>query len=78
MTTRIYVVDDQPSKTRRLIEATSAPAAIRHCARNVYTAKAAGPRDIATLMSSGITIERADADTDTTKTETNETTNATN
>lgn len=59
---RIYVVDEKSTTTagqRRLVEASSAAQAIRHCVSNVYTAQAAGPKDVAELMGAGIRIERA-------------------
>ena len=66
--TRIYVVKQKGSgDTQRLIDATSAAAAIRYCARNLYEAKAAGPRDIADLMAGGQRIERANEEATQTK-----------
>lgn len=62
MQTRIYVIDQKGTSAengRRLVEATSQAQAIRHCAQNVYTAKAARPTDVAALMTSGIQIEKA-------------------
>jgi hypothetical protein len=56
--TRIYVVE-QKDKPHRLIEATSAAQAIRHCARPEFTARAATPRDVATLMQPGQPLEKA-------------------
>lgn len=56
-TTRIYVVSH--GEERRLIDATSAAQAIRHCVRSKYAAKPAVPKELAHLMSSGVTIERA-------------------
>lgn len=68
--TRIYVVlETGTSEKQRLVEATSASAAIRYCARNVYKAKAATPKDIATVMGAGVTVERA-TETETTTTTT--------
>lgn len=65
--TRIYVVIEGGAEAgKRLVEATSAAQAIRHCARNVYTAQAATPKDIAALMSSDVKIEQANTDTQTT------------
>jgi len=58
--TRIYVVlDHGGTKKHRLVEATSAAQAIRHCARNVYEAKPATPKALAAIMSAGVQIERA-------------------
>lgn len=60
--TRIYVIIQKGTSDAdgfRLVEATSAAQAIRHCARNVYTAQAATPKDIARLMGTGVTIENA-------------------
>lgn len=57
MQTRIYVVVH--GEERRLVEATSAAQAIRHCVRNKYSAKAATPKEIALLMGHGLTVEKA-------------------
>lgn len=62
METRIYVVLQKGTSTtdgHRLVEASSAAQAIRHCAKHVYEAKAATPKDIANFMSSGVAIEKA-------------------
>ncbi len=64
--TRIYlVVEKGAGASKRLVEATSAAQAIRHCARNVYEAQAAAPKDVAALMGSGVTIEQATEQTQT-------------
>lgn len=60
MITRIYIV--LHGDERRLVEAGSAAQAIRHCVRNVYSAKAATPKDIAALMLDGRRVERASDD----------------
>lgn len=74
MQTRIYVVINK--EERRLVEATSAAQAIRHCVRNVYAAHVAGTKELASLMSQGVTVERA-SDSDSipggTKSQTNQT-----
>lgn len=57
MVTRIYVVIH--GEERRLIDAGSAAQAIRHCVKNKYQAKPAGPKEIATLLGSGMSVERA-------------------
>lgn len=61
--TRIYVVM-QNDKPMRLVDATSAAQAIRHCVRREYAAKAATPKDIASLMGAGTTIEAANESND--------------
>lgn len=60
MQTRIYVVihDDE----KRLVEATSAAQAIRHCVRPRYNARAASPKDVATMLASGARVERAETE----------------
>lgn len=60
--TRIYVVLQRGTTDvdgHRLVEATSAAQAIRHCVQNKYEAKAASPRDVAAHMGRGVRIERA-------------------
>lgn len=60
--TRIYVVLQKGTADQdghRLVEATSAAQAIRHCAQAQYEVKAAQPKDVAALMSSGVQIEKA-------------------
>lgn len=60
--TRIYVVLQRGTADQdghRLVEATSAAQAIRHCAQAQYEVKAATPKDIAGLMGSGIAVEKA-------------------
>lgn len=59
MITRIYVVIDKATSEKRLIEATSAAQAIRHCVANKYSAKPATPKEIAQFMTSGLTVEKA-------------------
>lgn len=58
MTTRIYVVLDKASGEKRLVDASSAAQAIRHCVSVKYSAKPATPKDIATFMSSGVHVEK--------------------
>lgn len=58
MTTRIYVVV-QKDKPSRLVEATSAAQAIRHCAQQEYSAGIARPKDVASLLCAGTTVEKA-------------------
>lgn len=69
--TRIYLITERGTKGEaRLVEATSAAQAVRHCAKNIYTAQAATPKEVATLMGSGITIETATEHATTTHTAT--------
>lgn len=69
MQTRIYAIltkkagDSQP----RLVEATSAAQAIRYCAQNLYSAKPATPREVASYMQSGVVVESATENSQTTK-----------
>jgi len=55
--TRIYAVRDGDAV--RLIEASSASAAIRHCARDRYSVSPAKPRDVADAMADGVKVEQA-------------------
>ena len=60
--TRIYVVRETGSVGAaglRLIDATSAATAIRHCTLDRFSAKPAKPRDVAELMAKGVKIEQA-------------------
>jgi hypothetical protein len=65
--TRIYKVTEtvETVLTRgaqfkvHLVDASSAAQAIRYCARNAYTAKAATPKDIAELMKAGYSVASA-------------------
>lgn len=59
--TRIYVVLN--GDERRLVEATSAAQAIRHCVANKYSAKPATPKEIAQFMRDGLTVEKANETT---------------
>lgn len=57
--TRIYVVlQNGGTPARRLVEATSAAQAVRHCAQEQYQAAAASPKDIANLMAEGVRLEK--------------------
>jgi len=56
--TRIYVVIAQ-DKPHRLVEASSAAQAIRHCVSQEYAAKVAGTKDVAGLLAAGSTVEKA-------------------
>jgi hypothetical protein len=53
--TRIYVVLNDGK--RRLVEATSAAQAIRHCVQPHFSAKPATPREVAALMAAGYSVE---------------------
>lgn len=57
MQTRIYYVAD--GHETRLIEATSAAAAIRHCAVKRYRYGVAKPKEVARLMAEGVKVEQA-------------------
>jgi len=58
-TTRIYAVTGEPKV--RLVEATSAAAAVRFVASKVYSATIAKPADIVAAMTAGVTVEKATA-----------------
>lgn len=60
-TTRIYVV--LSGDTHRLVEAGTAAQAIRYCVRNLYSAKAVTPKELAGLMRSGLHVEVAGTET---------------
>lgn len=57
-TTRIYVIT-QKDKPARLVEATSANTAIRHCARPEFVARTATPKDVAAMLAKGTSVETA-------------------
>ena len=59
--TRIYQVRKADGVTR-LIEATSASQAVRHCAAAEYTAKVANSTDVASAMGAGAKVEKATAE----------------
>lgn len=59
---RIYIVTEHNTTTRRLIEATTSAQAIRHCVRQKFEAKPATPKEIAALMVNGAHVERATDD----------------
>jgi len=61
-TTRIYQVTTDETvadPATRLIEATSAAAAVRFVASKVYSATIAKPADIVAAMTAGVTVEKA-------------------
>ena len=70
MQTRIYVV--QHGENRRLVEASSQSQAIWHCVRHAYAAKIAAPKELASLMSTGLTVEVAKSETKGPHAQTNE------
>lgn len=57
MITRFYVVTSNSGA--RIVEATSAAQAIRHCAGTMFKAKPATPKDMASLMNNGVKLEQA-------------------
>lgn len=63
MPTIFQVTDTSGQESDRLVEAISNAAAIRHVTRR-YTAKAAKSIAVAQLMSAGVKLERADAETE--------------
>jgi hypothetical protein len=56
---RIYSVLDGDIDAVRLIEATSAAAAIRHVAAQRYRVSIAKPKDVAYHMAQGVKVEQA-------------------
>lgn len=60
MNTRIYVVVNSATGEKRLVEATSQSAAIRHCVQPVYRAETATALTVANLCTTGgLKLERA-------------------
>lgn len=57
MQTRIYVVT--AGETKRLVEASSAAQAIRHCAKGQFAAAVASTKDVAEIVGSGKPVEKA-------------------
>lgn len=62
MQTRIYVVEYPSAQgvVRRLVDATSAAAAIKHCVAETHAAKIAAPKALASLMGEGIRVEKSE------------------
>lgn len=61
--TRIYVVASAApagDPIQRLVDATSAAQAIRHCAKGIYQASVANTKQVVALMSKGVAIEKID------------------
>jgi hypothetical protein len=58
--TRIYVVLNQQTGDKRLVEATSQAQAIRHCVSTIYRADVATSKAVAQFMSKGVRIEVAE------------------
>ena len=71
MQTRIYVVLCGDEK--RLVEASSAAQAIRHCVKDRYTAKVANTKELAQAMKEGLQVEQAGAESESNGTNANET-----
>ena len=57
---RIYVVREIDGKGARLVEAASKSAALAKIATEAFDVFAASPNDVATLMSSGVSVERVE------------------
>lgn len=68
--TRIYVVLNNQTGDKRLVEATSQSAAIRHCVNTIYKADVANPKTVASEMGRGLPIEKAEPITKATATTT--------
>lgn len=62
MQTRIYVVLNKADESRRLVEASTASQAVRHCVKNQYEAKVAGSKEVASLMREGFQLEVAEVE----------------
>lgn len=63
MQTRIYVVM-QKDKPNRLVEASSAAQAIRHCVSTEFSTKVATPKEVGEMVTAGVTIEKAKLETE--------------
>ena len=57
--TRLYVITGPGTPSPRLIEASTPAQALRHVARDVFTVAVAGSLEVAQLMRSGVSVERA-------------------
>lgn len=67
--TRIYAVQCPTTgegQQHRLVEATSASAAIRHVTKGTYSAKVPDTKQLASLMQGGIGVEKAEIEVRTT------------
>lgn len=54
----IYMIDTKGEEAKRLVKAESAAQAIRHCAKDVFTAKTvAKVEDAAELLAAGVKLE---------------------
>ncbi len=64
MQTRIYVVSyvGAEGAKQRLVEAGSGAQAVRHCVKDVYSAKVANAKDVAAAMGAGQAIEKANVE----------------
>jgi len=58
--TRLYKVTDKTGKeVDRLVDAGNPSQAIRHCVNGRYDASPAKPKDVSSMMSLGIRVEKA-------------------
>jgi hypothetical protein len=56
----IYEISTEGEETKRLVKATSAPAAISHCARGRYSARTiSNVEDASDLFNAGVKLEIA-------------------
>lgn len=63
MTTRIYVIM-QKDKPNRLVDASSAAQAIRHCVSTEYSSRVATAKDVADMLAHGVVVEQAKTETE--------------
>lgn len=70
MQTRIYTVSSNgvTGNQTRLVEAASAAQAIRHVTRGTWNAEVPNTKQLAELMKSGVSVEKAGDDANTSQT----------
>lgn len=59
MSTRIYLVTDRDTQTRRLIRAANQAQAVRHAAQSRFDIQVASQNDLVKLLAAGQTVESA-------------------
>lgn len=60
--TRIYLVTDKDSDTKRLVRAGSQAQAVRHAARTQFMVEVAGQDDLVAMVANGHPVEDASSD----------------
>lgn len=59
--TRIYLVSDEDTATKRLVRASTQAQATHHAARSRFDVKVASQDDLVNLIASGVKVEEAGA-----------------